>query len=122
MLLFQDNGLKLFLLLLARCTICLFTMTLLSQTTPFADILHILRKIHVPALLITTLTLMHRYLFVLADESARMRRARNCRTFTPQKKFAWKTLSTVIIQLFLRATERAQRIYDAMRARGWKES
>lgn len=122
MLLFQPGGGKLFALLVARCTLCLIAMTLLAQTTPFSEILQIFRKIHVPALLITTLALMHRYLFVLADESARMRRARACRTFSPRKKFAWKTLASVITQLFLRASERAQRIYDAMRARGWEES
>jgi cobalt/nickel transport system permease protein len=122
MVLFQPDGVKLFAILCARCTLCLLSMTLLSNTTPFADILQIFRKIHAPTLLLTTLALMHRYLFVLADESARMRRARACRTFTPQKTFVWRTFSSVITQLFLRASERAQRIYDAMRARGWEDS
>ena len=62
---------------------------------------------------------MHRYLFVLADESARMRRARASRTFTAGRRFRWHTLSTIIAQLFLRASDRADRIYNAMQARGW---
>jgi cobalt/nickel transport system permease protein len=62
---------------------------------------------------------MHRYLFVLAEESARMRRARQSRTFTPRRRLHWQTLSSIIAQLFLRATDRADRIYDAMRSRGW---
>jgi cobalt/nickel transport system permease protein len=65
------------------------------------------------------LALMHRYLFVLADESARMRRARQSRTFSPRKGLRWHTASTIVAQLFLRASDRADRIYDAMRARGW---
>ena len=57
---------------------------------------------------------------MLADEAARMRRARACRTFAPGRRRAWRTAATVIGQLFLRASDRAERIYDAMRARGWE--
>jgi len=32
----------------------------------------------------------------------------------------WHVLSTVASQLFVRASKRAERIYDAMCARGWK--
>ena len=71
-------------------------------------------------MLITTIALMHRYLFVLVDESERMRRARASRTFTRGRRFHWHTLATVVGQLFIRASERAERIYDAMCARGWK--
>jgi len=63
---------------------------------------------------------MHRYLFVLMDESERMHRARASRTFTHTRRFQWHTLATVVAQLFIRASERAERIYDAMCARGWK--
>ena len=67
--------------LAARSAICLFTVVLLSNTTPFGKVLGALQRAHVPALLVTTLALMHRYLFVLVDESERMRRARASRTF-----------------------------------------
>jgi len=82
--------------------------------------LRVLRQMRVPALLITTLALMFRYLFVLADETQRMRRARASRTFARGRGVAWRTLATVAGQLFIRASERAERIYDAMCARGWK--
>ncbi|MGA2586237.1 MAG: CbiQ family ECF transporter T component [Candidatus Aminicenantales bacterium] len=32
----------------------------------------------------------------------------------------WVLLSRIVGQLFLRSTERAERIYAAMSARGWK--
>jgi cobalt/nickel transport system permease protein len=105
--------------LVARCTVALVAMVLFTAATPFADILRLFQKLRVPALLVTTLALMHRYIFVLADESARMRRARQSRTFTGRQGHRWQTLSTIIAQLFLRASDRADRIYDAMRARGW---
>jgi cobalt/nickel transport system permease protein len=104
----------------ARSAICLLTIMLVSNTTPFSRILRVLKSARVPGLLITTLALMHRYLFVLAEEAERMRRARASRTFTPRRGARWQTLSTVVGQLFVRASERAERIYDAMCARGWK--
>jgi cobalt/nickel transport system permease protein len=103
-----------------KSTICLLTIILVSNTTPFSRILRVLKAVRVPGLLITTLALMHRYLFVLVEEAERMRRARASRTFTHRRGARWQTLSTVVGQLFLRASERAERIYDAMCARGWK--
>jgi energy-coupling factor transporter transmembrane protein EcfT len=49
-----------------------------------------------------------------------MRRARNSRTFHRGRRLRWQTLATVVGQLFVRSSERAERIYDAMCARGWK--
>jgi cobalt/nickel transport system permease protein len=107
-------------LLAARSAICLFTVVLLSNTTPFGQILALLKRVHVPGVLTTTLALMHRYLFVLLEESERMRRARASRTLGRGRRMRWQILGSVIGQLFLRASERAERIYDAMCARGWK--
>jgi cobalt/nickel transport system permease protein len=118
--LFQRGGWYLFLVLIGKCTLCLLTMLLLANTTPFAELLRVLRAVHVPALLVTTLSLMYRYLSVLVDETQRMRRARMSRTFTAQRTRAWRTMATVLTQLFIRTTERAERIYAAMCARGWR--
>jgi len=106
--------------LLARSALCLLTVMLVSNTTPFSDVLRVLRRIRVPALLITTIALMHRYLFVLADEAERMRRARASRTFVARRRWQWPALATVAGQLFIRASKRAERIYAAMCARGLK--
>lgn len=103
-----------------KSSLCLATVILVSNTTPFSKMLGVLQRARVPALLITTMMLMHRYLFVLVEESERMRRARLSRTFTRGGRFQWRSLSTVIGQLFVRASERAERIYDAMCSRGWK--
>jgi cobalt/nickel transport system permease protein len=103
-----------------KSTICLLTVIVVSNTTPFSGVLRVLREARVPGLLITTIALMHRYLFVLVEEAERMRRARASRTFRRGRGARWQTLSTVVGQLFVRASERAERIYDAMCARGWK--
>jgi len=118
--LFQPDGGRIFATLLAKTTLCLFTMILLSNTTPFSALLAVMRRACVPALLVSTLALMYRYLFVLTDEAQRMRRARLSRTFRPGRWWTWRILATVVGQLFVRSTERAERIYAAMAARGWR--
>ena len=116
---FQPHGGRIFVTMLAKTTLCLGTMILLSNTTPFAALLGVLKRARLPAILVSTLALMYRYLFVLADEAQRMRRARASRTFRPGRWWTWRALATVIGQLFVRSTERAERIYAAMTARGW---
>jgi cobalt/nickel transport system permease protein len=103
-----------------KSTICLLTVVVVSNTTPFSKVLRVLKSARVPGLLITTIALMHRYLFVMVEEAERMRRARAGRTFTRQRRAYWQGSSSVVGQLFVRASERAERIYDAMCARGWK--
>lgn len=120
MALFQENGGFVFLSILTKSTLCLFTVILLSNTTPFAEILLSLRRFGVPKLLITILALMYRYLFVLIDEAERLNRARSSRTFSSSPFRKWPTMASLIGQLFVRSTERAERIYAAMSARGWR--
>lgn len=117
----QPGGLAKALGIVLRSTLCLATMILLTSTTPFAALLRLLRALHVPALLVTVLALMYRYLFVLVDEAERMQRARRSRTFAvPGRARAWGGAAALIGQLFVRSTERAERIYAAMCARGWR--
>jgi cobalt/nickel transport system permease protein len=118
--LLQGNGIELFLYSLTRISICLFTMIVLSSTTRFADILKVLLDLRIPPLLITTLALMYRYLFLLQDEMHTLNRARRSRTFSENKSLIWQVNANLLAQLFIRATERAERIYGAMKARGWK--
>jgi cobalt/nickel transport system permease protein len=103
-----------------KSNLCVFAMLLLTWTTPFQDVLQELRRLHFPSVMLTTLALMYRYLPVLADESRRMSRARASRTFRRQPFAAWRDLSLIIGQLFVRTADRAERIYLAMCARGWK--
>jgi cobalt/nickel transport system permease protein len=118
--LLQPNGILVFSRLVLKSSLCLFSIVLFSNTTPFAKLLEALRKWHVPALLITLLALMYRYLFVLIDEMERMQRARTSRTFVKKKALLWRSLATIMSQLFIRSTGRAEKIFAAMCSRGWQ--
>lgn len=116
----QPGGGAIFAAMLVRSTLCLFVMVLLASTTRFTDLLVALWRLRVPALLVTSLALMYRYLSLLVDETGRLQRARRSRTFEGGRAFAWRSSATVAAHLFVRTSERAERIYDAMCARGWR--
>ncbi|HEY6951044.1 MAG TPA: cobalt ECF transporter T component CbiQ [Bacteroidota bacterium] len=120
MALFQNNGLAVFLSIVVKSSLCLLSIIVLSNTTPFAEILAALRSVGVPPLLITILALVYRYLFVLIDEGERLQRARRSRTFITNRTGRWISLASLVGQLFVRSTERAERIFAAMTSRGWK--
>jgi cobalt/nickel transport system permease protein len=117
---FQPGGWRVMILVVIKCTLCLATTVLLASTTPASELIRLLKRIHAPALLVTTLMLMYRYLFVLAEESQRMSRARSSRTFTHRRWPRWRAIASVVSQLFIRASDRAERVYSAMCARGWR--
>ncbi|MFH1220426.1 MAG: CbiQ family ECF transporter T component [Candidatus Eisenbacteria bacterium] len=116
----QQNGFRILAALLVKSTLCLFTLVLLSSTTRFYDILRVLRRARTPAILVTTLALMHRYIFLLTEEMGRMMRARRSRTFSGGRLWVWRSSATIVAHLFVRTSERAERVYAAMSARGWR--
>jgi cobalt/nickel transport system permease protein len=118
--LLQPDGWIKFSSIVIKSSLSLITVIALSNTTPFTELLGVLRRIHTPSVIITMIALMYRYIFVLVDETQRMKRARQSRTFSNKNARAWYSLSTIIGQLFVRSTERAERIFAAMSARGWK--
>jgi cobalt/nickel transport system permease protein len=118
--LFQPDGVQRFTAIVVKSTASLMTVIVLANTTPFTELLALLRRVHIPKIFVAILALMYRYFFVLADEMERMQRARLSRTFTPRRTHKWHLFSTIISQLFLRSTRRAERIYSSMCARGWQ--
>jgi cobalt/nickel transport system permease protein len=120
LILFQPDGATKFLTITIKSALSLATVLLLANTTPFPALLGVLQSIRVPSIVVTMLALMYRYIFILFDEMERMKRARASRTFNGAITHRWYSLSTILGQLFVRSTERAERIYAAMSARGWK--
>ena len=118
--LFRPEAAPIFYAAIIKSNLCVFAMLLLAWTTPFHEILRVLRRLRVPSPMLTTLALMYRYLPVLAEESSRMQRARASRTFSRRRRVVWRNLAGIAGQLFIRTADRAERIYLAMCARGWK--
>ena len=116
--LFQRHGAAAFLALLVKATVSLLAVQVLALTTPLSDLLRALRRARVPEVLCTTIALLHRYLHLLVDESARMRRARAGRTLRAGRTGVWRAEGNSLGLLFVRTVGRAERVQAAMRSRG----
>lgn len=104
--------------LVIRNSLAIVMMMVLAHVTPWPKLLGAMRRLGMPAVLVTTLGLMFRYLFVLRDELERMTTARRARNFG-RFGLGFGTLAGLIAALLFRALEREERVFAAMTARGW---
>ena len=123
----SDTGLIRFASIMARSLVSVQAAIWLTATTPFPDILHALRHLRMPGILVAIIAFMYRYLFVLADEAGRLLRARASRSARPAGGGGGGTLvwrarvaGSMVGQLLLRSFERSDRVYNAMLARGYR--
>lgn len=91
---------------------------ILIATTSFPGICNALDRLKVPRLFVIQLMFLYRFIFVLTEEALRMVRARHMRSFD-KKHPGLKQFVQMVGLLFLRTLERAERIYVAMRGRGF---
>jgi cobalt/nickel transport system permease protein len=92
----------------------------LVATTGFPAICAALTRMAVPRALVVQLLLLYRYLTVLGDEWLRMAAA--CELRACGAPLSLRLFGTLAGSLLLRTSERAERIYAAMRARGFDGS
>jgi len=119
-------GMLRFVSIMLRAWLSIQATILLTATTNFPDLAHGLRHLRVPLIIITILSFMYRYIFVLTSEARRLLQARAARSASvPGSKkpsIGWnaKIAGNMVGQLFLRSYERSDRVYNAMVARGFK--
>jgi len=121
-----DAGLVAFASVVVKSWLSVQAALLLTATTHFTDLLHALRALRLPAVLVAILAFAYRYLFVMVDEAQRMLRARECRSAELPgrpggRNPGWRAavVGQMVGTLFLRSYERSERIYVAMLSRGF---
>jgi cobalt/nickel transport system permease protein len=108
-----------FLSILLKFSLTISAALLLIATTSFPGVCHALRRLGFPALFVSQLLFLYRYLFVLMEEAMRIVRAREMRSFGTRSA-GIKVFVRLIGVLFLRTVDRAERIYYAMLSRGFQ--
>lgn len=105
--------------IVAKATLGVASSLLLVGTTPPRDLILGLDRLRCPRALTQIATFMLRYLDVVTAEARRMRTARLSRGDDP--RFLWQArgFAAGTGALFLRAYERGERVWLAMRSRGY---
>ncbi|ERN40252.1 cobalt ABC transporter, permease protein CbiQ [Rubidibacter lacunae KORDI 51-2] len=110
------------LVLIAVRFACILTISLiLFGTAPFATSIKAMRALGLPATIVDMMLLTYRYLDSLGDTRLRMQRAMQLRGF---QTHGWNCrtlamLASLAGSLLVRSYEQSQRVYYAMRLRGY---
>jgi cobalt/nickel transport system permease protein len=92
----------------------------LVTTMHFTTLGHALDRLHLSGKLVHLLLMTYRYIYVIEQEYQRMVRAAKIRGFRPGTNLhTYRTFAYFIAMLFVRAAHRAERVYSAMRCRGF---
>jgi cobalt/nickel transport system permease protein len=115
----HEDGLRTFAAVAAKATIGTVSAVLLGATTSFPGVLRGLEAMRVPRLLVLIAAFMYRYLFVIVEETGRMRAALAARAYRPRTALHAAALGRIATAMFLRTYARGERVYLAMLARGY---
>jgi cobalt/nickel transport system permease protein len=107
-----------FLSILFRFVLTVSAAFILVAVTGFNEVCESLMAFGVPKPFVVQLLFLRRYLFNLSDEAERMVRAQSFRSFR-KGAIRYQVFTSLIGHLLLRAFDRAERIYRAMRSRGF---
>lgn len=116
----SERGLLAGVAVALRClAIGAFALVLVG-TAPVHHTLAAAHRLKVPGLLVLLALLAYRYAFVLADELRRLRVALRVRGFRAKAdRHGYRTLGHVTGAVLVRGSDRAERVADAMRCRGF---
>lgn len=117
------EGLSKFAVFVVRVWFCVSSLTLLILSTGFDRTLKMLATLRVPTIMIQLFSLTYRYFFVSIEETQSVLIAKEARTYIHKRTLnlqSLKDLGAIIASLFIRTYERSERVYLAMKARGFQ--
>lgn len=116
------EGLERFLMFSIRVWFCVASLTLFTLSTGFDSILKLLASIRVPTIMIQLFSLTYRYFFVSIHELQKALLAKEARTYVNKRTLNLESLrrsGALLATLFIRTYERSERVYLAMKSRGF---
>lgn len=115
-----SRGMLSFASLLIRTFYCVTAVLILIAVTPFGELSDQLRRMHVPGIFVLIFEMTYRYIGALLEEASSMYTAYILRS-TKHKGLQIRHMGSFIGQLLIRSFDRAERVYSAMKCRGYSE-
>jgi cobalt/nickel transport system permease protein len=116
------EGMQKLALFTVRVWFCVEVITLFILSTGFNAFLRILSSMRLPPILIQMFSLTYRYLFVSIHEIQKFLIAKEARTYVNRRTIslnALKNSGALLATIFIRTYDRSERVYMAMKARGF---
>lgn len=108
-----------FISILLKSIISILLLVFLIETSDIASLIINFKFLKFPKVLLSTTLLIYRYFYTLIDEIKRMEIARDLRYFGGYLLRQIKVFSNIIGVLLIRSIERSERVYYAMKLRGY---
>lgn len=113
------QGMITFVSILMKTILTVSAVLILIATTSMNDLLYAMLYFHIPDILVMQITMTFRYLSVLIGEVSVMYHAYILRA-PREKGIKLKDMGPFLGQLIIRSFDRAERIYHAMKCRGFE--
>ncbi len=110
-----------FISILLRGLLATQALLLLIRVAGFNEMCEAMHRLGIPAVIVTQLLMVYRYLTVLLQEALTMQRARQARSYG-KSSFKASMWGPFVGQLLIRTLERSRHINMAMKARGFQGS
>ena len=104
--------------ILLRVYLCVMAVLLLVATTPFSEIALSMRRLKIPHIFIIVFEMTYRYIGVLFEEAYSMYTAYTVRS-PNAKGIRMRDMGAFTGRLLVRSIDRADRVYTAMKCRGY---
>ena len=105
--------------ILFKTWLCVMAVLILVSVTPFSDLTGEMRRLRIPGIFITMVEMTYRYIGVLLNEAYNMIIAYSLRSFS-RKGIEMRDMGSFAGQLLIRSFDRADRVYTAMKCRGYE--
>ncbi|WP_315306821.1 cobalt ECF transporter T component CbiQ [Pseudoramibacter alactolyticus] len=92
-------------------------MYMMSLSTMSGEIFSVLKKCHVPKLIIELMNMMYRFIFILLDTNSKMRNSAESRLGYTNFRKALYSFGSTASNLFVVSMKRGNQFFDAMEAR-----
>lgn len=110
------TGLNLFLKAMSAVS-CLYFLVL---TMPLMDFLSALGRMKLPSLMVQLMGLVYRFIFILLETAEAMYTAQKSRLGYHTLKGGYRSMGSLIANLFFRSYKKAEALYTGLEARGYE--
>ncbi len=104
--------------LVFRTLLCVVVVLILVSVTPFTELTTQMRRMRTPQLFVTLFEMTYRYVGALVEEAGSMYTAYQLRG-NSDNGLQMRHMGSFVGQLLLRSFDRAERVYSAMKCRGY---
>ena len=108
-------------LVLTRSLAAVAALYFLALTTPMTEIIGLLRRLHVPALLLELMVLAYRQIFVFLQIATEMRVSQASRLGYATAGNGFRSLATLAANLYLRAHHQSRQLHRSLVSRGYED-